>query len=163
MAGHPGRAADRELPSPFGSVTPSRTKRRTQQTRRARRGVTGEWWASGHAAAAARRTTGQATRLGVPVRCPGPRPQRPGWACVPARLFHSIAPRVPSALLALSRTYARKYTRLTEWLDGPVRESGRRPNRHRPACLACLVLCLWELAGHYSLLSSQYVLTVLAR
>lgn len=53
-------------------------------------------------------------------------------------------PHVFLAGLAVSRTYARKYTHAPNRVIRPVGESGRRPNYHRwPACLPAVLGCLF--------------------
>lgn len=75
--------------------------------------------------------------------CPSGRPGRRGVCdCVPARPGCSTPlPHVFLAPdLAHSRTYARKYTHAPNRVIRPVRESGRRPNYHRPAVRAWLFI-----------------------
>lgn len=79
-------------------------------------------------------------------------PQWPGCVCVcvPGRPFHSVAPHVFLAPLAVSRTYARKYTDLIELLV----QRCERAAGGLIACLPCLVVGSWL----WLVVTSQYPL-----
>lgn len=94
---------------------------------------------------------------------PSPCPSGRGCVCVcvPGRPFHSVAPHVFLAPLAVStRTYARKYTDLIELLV----QRCERAAGGLIACLPAAVFGRWELAlagGHFSV--RQYPLWHYAR